>query len=279
MFNERKIIDGLKKLNESDHVTYDDFEDEIKYESKNHKKSLGVVLECTSCDECFENDRRVTETIECPICAESMIPNYVGDIIPDGIDKIDDNDLIPDDAGEPAITYVGRTDESVAINLHEYKLVKVIRGGKVAKVKVRSRKKRLSPARKRALAKARRKAFTSAAKKARKKSMKIRRRLFGENGQLAEGSTTQDITSAIIEDLKGQFGLEVLSDPITEEEDGIYTITLKVKDDDSTEVDLGEVEDTLSANINADVEVIGPVYLDDNNSEAELTVLVTPFSN
>jgi hypothetical protein len=58
---------------------------------------------------------------------------------------------------------------------------KVVRGGKLVKVKVRTKKKKLSADQKHALAKARKKAHTDGAEKARNKSMKIRAKKIGES--------------------------------------------------------------------------------------------------
>lgn len=269
---ERDIISKLNNLTESVDTNTSDTDSTKVVENKKPSNSNKVVLECTECNDMFEYDERVLESIECPLCAENMVPNYVGNVVPDGSEQIADNNLEDDNLDPQGSIYSGRTDESISIDLHEFKIVKVVRGGKLAKVKVRTTKARLSSAQKRALAKMRKKAHTAAASKARKKSMKIRKRLF------SEGSTqVGDVTKALIDDLKGQFGFEIVGNPESSVDNGVYTITVVVKDDDNIDVNLGDAEDALSASLNADVEIIGPVYTSDTNSEAELTVLVTPY--
>lgn len=263
---EKKIIQGMSMLKENAAAA-----------KPEDKKTPQVVLECVVCNECFIEDTRPDKEMECPHCCESMIPNYVGDVVPDGTEKADDNDLQPGDAvNGQVITYssegynFNEGDES--FDLHEFRMVRAIRGGKMVKVKVRTRKKRLNAKQKRALAKARKKANTSAAKRHRAKSMKIRRRAIGE------GTDMKDVVDAVLQDLTNEFGLEIISKGSVTEEDGVYSVTVRVKDDDTTEVDLGDVEDTLTANNNADIEVIGPVTPEDAaEGEVELTLLVTPF--
>lgn len=62
---------------------------------------------------------------------------------------------------------------------------KVVRGGKLVKVQVKTKKAKLSPEQKKALAKARKKAHTADAEKSRQKSMKVRKKKLKETKEVA----------------------------------------------------------------------------------------------
>lgn len=90
------------------------------------------------------------------------------------IEEIEEMVIVCEECGTAIISTVNESVEECPLcgseNLEE-KVKKVVRDGKITKVKVPAKKKRLSSVQKAALAKARKKAHTSSANKARNKSM------------------------------------------------------------------------------------------------------------
>lgn len=82
----------------------------------------------------------------------------------------------------------------------------VVHGGKLQKIKVRTKKKKMTSAQKKALAKARKKAHTASANKARNKSMKVRRKKLGEGKTIKINESASAVNKS---------GLAVLSNDST----------------------------------------------------------------
>ncbi|AMM44836.1 hypothetical protein SP15_037 [Bacillus phage SP-15] len=138
----------------------------------------------------------------------------------------------------------------------------VVRGGKVKRINVPIRKKRLNAKQKAALRKARRKAHTSSANKARRKSMIVRRRRFKESMDML-GEVKDTIES---------YGLAVLDTDLDMTNESV-ALELTLDNTDSFEVNLTEMESYFSEQFNADVE-IPDVQLVNENQAAVLKLIV-----
>lgn len=154
---------------------------------------------CAVCGATFEPSSEVTaDNVICPQCGavvpqdsvltntdvvDPKVVNGLEDIADDYAEAINNENYklankIAKESDAKVVTESMR-DGSNAIVLE--KMVKAIRDGKVVRVKVRTKKKRISAAQKSALRKARKKSHTASADRSRKKSMRIHRKKLGES--------------------------------------------------------------------------------------------------
>lgn len=156
-------VDGEQAILDSEvQKPQDAMEDEVEDELM----VRGNIYQCKACG-------AFHQLAECPVCGVHR-SEFFGEVIDcaeaEGQDECECEEIFVTMGN--ALGKVVMTNEAMD---------KVVRGGKLVKVKVRTVKKKLSPDQKLALAKAQKKSHTASANKARNKSMQVRAKKIGEN--------------------------------------------------------------------------------------------------
>lgn len=126
------------------------------------------------------------------------------------------------------------------------KFKKVVRNGQVVRIKVPTRKKRLSAKRRMALVKARRKAHTSSANRNRRKSMIVRKRRIKESFDMLKA----------VQSVFEEGGVPVIDADMDSTNEGLsLELTLDNSTPESYEINLNQMEAHFSEQFSADVSV------------------------
>lgn len=203
--------------------------------AKGNTKSVEALAKCIA-----EEDYECAETAlnELPE-GEDVYDALVAEVARiAGVDSDEAEDMVEDFLDEVGVA----TEEDEDL---DEKTKLVVRGGKVQRINVPLRKKRISAKQRAALAKARRKSNTASAKRNRKKSMIIRRRRFKECVELL--NTAQSVIES--------YGIAVTDTDLDQSDNGVE-LSLTVESQGSAfEVNLTEMEEFFSEKFNAEVEI------------------------